>query len=345
MDRTHLCERCNLSSILRGPMFNRIPYMTIRKITSPYSYMTKIIIACIIILILVGQIIHRNNKDIPITEQSDLIVAPDGIQEGSTITATWIIQTDSNFPIHTHSLLLTNQSKIGLRSTTINLNNFLWEFEVQWTIHTINKWIPSIDINTLKNRTSEYIIKDNIYTYLKQQIIINLQNLVSIYSFSDANNIYIITDGLPIITIGYIDCKETTQQEQCEWYQSLINNSTTERFTSSLGITFYKVKEGVWTIFHNDEKIYILTSDSDDDIIDFSNTIDLIDGPYILEKYEKEIFASCVELDSISQISTEKSEQGVTISITGTNTKKETLGCTISIDLRNEMWITNVSLF
>lgn len=345
MDRTHLCERCNLSSILRGPMFTRIPYMTIRKITSPYSYMTKIIIACIVILILVGQVIHRNNKDIPITEQSNLIVASDGIQEGSTITATWIIQIDNNFPIHTHSLVLSNNSKIGLRSTTTNLNNFLGEFEVQWTIHSIDKWIPSIDVDTLKNRPSNYMVKDNIYTYLKQQIIINLQNIVSIYSFSDANNIYIITDWLPIITIGYIDCEENNKKEQCEWYQNLINNSNTERFTSQIGITFYKVKEWVWTIFHNDNKIYTLTSDADNDIIDFSNTIDLIDGPYILEKYQEEIFASCVELDSITQVSTEKLEGWVAINITGINRKKETLGCKISIDLRNDMWITNISLF
>ena len=95
--------------------------------------------ACIVILILVGQVIHRNNKDIPITEQSDLIVAPDGIQEGNIIAATGIIQIDNNFPIHTHSLLLSNQSKIGLRSTTINLNNFLGEFEAQGVIHTIKK--------------------------------------------------------------------------------------------------------------------------------------------------------------------------------------------------------------
>ncbi len=307
--------------------------------------MTKIIIACIVILILVGQVIHRNNKDIPITEQSDLIIAPDGIQEGSTITATGIIQIDNNFPIHTHSLVLSNQSKIGLRSTTINLNNFLGEFEIQGNIHTINKWMPSIDVNTLKNKPSSYIVRDNIYTYLKQQIIINLENLVSIYSFSDENNVYIITDGLPVITIWYIDCKENSKQKQCEWYQNLINNSDTERFISPIGITFYKVKEWVWTIFHNDNKIYTLTSDTDDDIIDFSSTIDLIDGPYILEKYQEEIFSSCAELDSVTQVATEKSEQWVTINITGTNTKKETLGCKISIDLRDDMWITNISLF
>lgn len=307
--------------------------------------MTKIIIACIVILILIGQVIHTSNKTIPITEQSDLIIASDGIKEGSTITATGTIQIDNNFPIHTHSLLLSNQSKIGLRSSTINLNNFLGDFEVQGTIHTINKWIPSIDINILKNRPSQYIVKDNIYTYLKQQIIINLQNLVSIYSFSDENNIYIVTDGLPIITIAYIDCKENTKQKQCESYQTLINNSATQRFTSPIGITFYKVKEGVWTIFHSDDKIYVFTGENDSDIIDFSNTIDLIDGPYILENFQEEIFASCAELENITQIKTEKTEQWVTIKIDWTNTKKETLGCKISIDLRNEMWITNISLF
>lgn len=307
--------------------------------------MTKIIIACIVILILIGQVIHRNNKNIPVTEQSDLIVTSNGIQKWSTITATGIIQVDNNFPIHTHSLLLSNQSKIGLRSTTINLNNFLGEFEIQWTIHTVEKGTPSVDVDMLKNRSSSYIIKDNIYTYLKQQIIINLQNLVSIYSFSDANNIYIITDGLPIVTIAYIDCKETAKQEQCESYQNLINNSSTQRFTAPTGITFYKVKEWVWTIFHNDNKIYILTSDTDDDIIDFSNTIDLLDWPYVLEKYQEEIFASCAELDNITQVTTEKSQQWVIIAITGTDRKKETLGCKISIDLRNELWVTNVSLF
>gem|GEM_PF-1959419 len=103
--------------------------------------------------------------------------------------------------------------------------------------------MPSIDISALKNSNARYIVKDNIYTYLKQQIIINLQNLLSIYSFSDANNIYIIADKLPIVTIAHIDCQETTNNQQCESYQSLINNSNTQRFISSIGITFYKVKE------------------------------------------------------------------------------------------------------
>jgi len=326
-------------------MFTHSQYMTIRKIASPYSYMTKIIIACIVILILVGQVVHKNNKNIPVTEQSKLILTSDGIQEWSTITATGIIQTDNNFPIHTHSLLLSDQSKIGLRSATINLNNFLGQFEIQWSIHTIEKWMPSIDISALKNSNARYIVKDNIYTYLKQQIIINLQNLLSIYSFSDANNIYIIADKLPIVTIAHIDCQETTNNQQCESYQSLINNSNTQRFISSIGITFYKVKEWVRTIFHNNNSIYILTGDTDDDIIDFSNTIDLLDWPYILEKYKEEIFASCEELENITQITSEGSAQWVDVSITGTDTKKETLGCKISIDLRNELWIVNVSLF
>gem|GEM_PF-5167752 len=55
--------------------------------------------------------------------------------------------------------------------------------------------------------------------------------------------------------------------------------------------------------------MYVLTSDNDDDIIDFSNIIDLIDGAYILEQYEKEIFTSCVELENITKITTKKSER------------------------------------
>jgi hypothetical protein len=68
-------------------MFIISPRMTIRKIQSPYSYMTKTIIIAIIAMVLIGHTIHRGNKKVVITDQSQSIQAPDGIQVDKTIQA------------------------------------------------------------------------------------------------------------------------------------------------------------------------------------------------------------------------------------------------------------------
>ena len=86
--------------------------------------MIKIIIFCSVILIGIGQIVHKNTDQSLLANTAAYISAPEGIAVGKTIQAQGIIEIDNDFPIRTHSLILPNQAKIGLRSSTINLNDF-----------------------------------------------------------------------------------------------------------------------------------------------------------------------------------------------------------------------------
>lgn len=296
----------------------------------------------IIIMLLIGQVIHRNNKEVIISDEDALIVAPNGMNEGAFIQASGYIQQDNNFPVHTHTLILENQAKIWLRSTSINLNNMTTIYEAWGTIHDTEKWRLSIDIQWLKNHENKQRIENNIYTYLQQKLIIDLSTLNNIHSTISNNTIKIIADSEPIITIIHYNCGQNKQL--CEDYENQIQNSETERFVSTLGHTFYKTEENNWILISQNNGIYLF-SWTDEDIIDFSGTIEIIDPAYIVKLYQSEIFASCNELENIQNASIKQEENTTILTAQWTNTKNETIGCTLSIDLWNNKWITNVSLF
>jgi len=300
--------------------------------------MTKTIIMAIIAMIVIGQIIHKGNKQVAITQENKAIQAPNGIQINSTIQAKGLIKQDNNFPIHTHSLVLENQAIIWLRSTKINLNNFLDDYDIFGVIHNINKWVPSVDVVWMRNNSKEIFIKDNIYTYINKKIVINLENLPTIYTYPNNNTISIISDKETILKIKHISCKK---EKDCLWYTQ---DSQTERFTSTIGHTFYKKEEWIWRLKHENKDIYVLEGD-DDDIIDFSSVIELLDSTYIVKKHQDDIFKICNELENIWKADIEIESKKVLLTTEWTNTKNETIRCKVSFDIRNDIWITNVSLF
>ena len=74
--------------------------------------MIKIIIFGGIILIGIGQVVHKNTDQSLLSNDRSYISAPEGIQIGKTIEAKGVIQIDNDFPIRTHSLILPNKAKI-----------------------------------------------------------------------------------------------------------------------------------------------------------------------------------------------------------------------------------------
>jgi hypothetical protein len=113
----------------------------------------------------------------------------------------------------------------------INLNNFLGNYEIAGTIHNINKGVPSIDVDRIRDPKQKILIQNNIYTYFSEQIIINLKTLPTIHSKIIDEVITIISDETPIITIQYMTCD---QNPNCSIYQDVINTSDIERFTSTI---------------------------------------------------------------------------------------------------------------
>ena len=343
MDRTHLCERCNLGSIPRGPMFIKKNSMTIRKIRSPYNYMSKIIILCIILLIGIGQFAHKNNNIV--LDTNNYIQAPEGIQEWKEIQTTGTIQPDNNFPLYTHSIILEDWSKIWLKSSTINLNIFSGIFNVIWTVSSIQKWLPIINVEYVRDMARKYIVENNVYTYIPEQIIINLDNLWTIYSFSETWNIYIISDNIPVITIRTFSCDSENPSTDCEWYRNNALRQQSDSFISDRWVSFYKIDDGKRIAFNEIKLGYIIEWDDDENIIDFSSTIQPINSAYIIRQYKNEIFSNCDEIEQINTASIQKNGDMLDITVQWIDNQRSNVWCNISIDLRDRKWITNVSIF
>lgn len=70
---------------------------------------------------------------------------------GATLTFSGVLEVDNNFPNYTHSIIVENGVKIGLKSTTINLNAYVdKQVELVGTVKKYFKITPVIEVTTLK---------------------------------------------------------------------------------------------------------------------------------------------------------------------------------------------------
>ncbi len=70
---------------------------------------------------------------------------------GATITFSGKIVVDNNFPNYTHSLMTSDGKKIGLKSSSINLNGYINKYiELVGRVKKYYKITPVLEVDTLK---------------------------------------------------------------------------------------------------------------------------------------------------------------------------------------------------
>ncbi len=191
----------------------------------------------------------------------------------------------------------------------------------------------------MRDPSRQLFIQDNIYTYFDELIVIDLENIPNIHSKHIDQKIIILSDNTPVISIKHIYC----QEKDCSNYKDIQEES--ERFTSDPWHTYYKKAIGQWIITHPNDRVYIIEGD-DEDVIIFSASIELLDGKYIIDRYAQEIFDACNELENIQEANiSQKTGNIITLTAQGTNQTNQSVWCEISVDMRNNIGIKNVSLF
>lgn len=70
---------------------------------------------------------------------------------GATLTFSGRLVSDNNFPNYTHSIMTQDGNKVGLKSTTINLNAYVdKKITLVGTVKKYFKITPVVEITTLK---------------------------------------------------------------------------------------------------------------------------------------------------------------------------------------------------
>ena len=120
--------------------------MVIRKLNKGKHSLKRLVFITILLAGVVFALIKISN--IPDQEEDLLENIPDlpNYTEWEHVVASWTLHLNNHFPYYTHILDVSETEKFWLKSSHINLNNYSGHIEVEWSISTIVKSLPVINL-------------------------------------------------------------------------------------------------------------------------------------------------------------------------------------------------------
>lgn len=201
-------------------------------------------------------------------------------ETGDEISLTGVIVDDGDLRFYTHTLTHPEYGVLWLKSRNINLSAHKWSVQLQWTINAEVDGMVVIDVTSvillpenatdaLDATTSEqYIRSAGIHfpvAFAMQYTITESSNNKIAFSDQQAN----------IHTIQYFTCKQDRSDKDCSYLASTFAQTASKVFTTTDGMTFYKMPEVDSWFTHNDGLLgYFFNETSEATMLTLSKQID-----------------------------------------------------------------------
>lgn len=296
-----------------------------------------LIIITIIILSFLIVVIILNKTDTK--QQSDHFI-------GEKISTIWIMSYDNNYPTNTHKLSNSTES-FWLKESSINLNNFLdTQIQIEWNISEITNKYPILVISNIKIPSYKLSISNNRFFYTDKLISFDFSNDTDVYSKKDLWWIVVYYQNEPILYVDTFICNKIIDVQNCDKIKESYIINPTETFQSALWYTFYRYKENSWITFNDDNLWYIFTANNDNDILNLSHSIYIVDSNFILNNKKDFILSGCSNSDTtmtkISQISKWILDDDlIKLNISWTSNSWQKISCKLNINIFDNREIKN----
>lgn len=312
-----------------------------RKVKKTILSITGIIVGAIILLKITNYIYVKI-----ITPET---VSTENIKIWNDISFIGKISNENKFPIYTHIITNTNDERLYLKSSSINLNQYNNnKIEIVGTIKDIYKGSPVLEVHTIKLAEQWVIIKNNIYFFAKDLLYIDFSNQNQLSAQRTNKEIIINYDNKKLFTIERFLCSRVLKNKSCTYLIEDYGQTQKENFDSYRGYTFYKHWSWLRTVFDGNMFGYIFKNVDDSMILDMSSMIRIIDKNFISNNKQDQIKQACTTKEwSISQItfSTIRHENDNQITlIVDWDIKKKVITCEVTFDMRNERKIQKVKI-
>ena len=268
---------------------------------------------------------------------------------GERISANWKIFYDNNYPTNTHKLVNSIES-FWLKDSKTNLNKFLdTDVIIEGNINEITEKYPILTISKLKIPSYKLSITDNKYFYTKDLISFDFEKDIDVYSKKVGGQIIIYYKDEPMLYVDTFVCSNVTEVQNCDKMKMNYIMDLAETFESTLWYTFYRNKENSWIAFNDDNIWYIFTANSDEDLLNLSHFIHIVDSKFLLVNKKELILSGCsneeINMTKISGI--EKwilDDNLIKVTVSGTDDKKNKISCKLNIDIFDNRNIVNSSI-
>lgn len=258
------------------------------------------------------------------------------------------LSVDNHFPLYTHKIVR-GTDVIGVKSTSINLNNYVWDIEIVGEIIDFEKWMPVVDVAIIKLAKPWLVIKGNSYLFIKDLILFDFTDQAQLSANKSGKNITIYFNKDSAFDVERFLCSKILQDKDCNSIIEGYLSSQKEFFNSDAGYTFYKHATKTRAVFDGNIFGYMFKNITDDTILDISDMVKIVNKDFIVENKGDLIKEKCANAeDSLNTI--EFSRVGfndpyfLMISVEGTTKNKKKFTCNITFDLRNE-WTPTETTF
>jgi len=265
------------------------------------------------------------------------------------ISTTGTISIDNNYPTNTHKLSNSIEN-FGLKESSINLNNFLdTQVQIDWNISEFTTKYPILLISKLKIPSYKLYIANNKFFYTDKLISFDFSKDIDVYSKKNAWWIVIYYQNEPILYVDTFICSNITETQNCEKMKQSYIMDLTETFQSTLWYTFYKNKENSWITFNDDNVWYIFRANSDEDMLNLSHLIYIVDSNFLVVNKSDFLLSWCstndIEMQKILEITKGILDDNlIQVSIIWRDKNKDKISCKLNIDIFNDWDIVNSTI-
>lgn len=324
--------------------------MVIRNLDRRKPSVKRLVFITILLAAVVFALIKIFN--LPWQEEDLLENIPDlpDYTEWEHVVSSWKLYLSNHFPYYTHVLDVSETEKFGLKSSHINLNDYSWSIEVEWSITTIVKSLPVIDLKILKLFDDNLIVKNNSYFFVDDLLYFDFADQNGFGVTKTWNTIEILFQDLLLITIERSVCNQVTDAKNCNHIAGVLKDKGVDRFTSYLNHDFYKYGTGgAWITFNKDIYSYIFTPINQETMLDISSITSILDSKYVMVKKQAIIAEKCqkdwekFDTTKIAEIHMSHANlQEINLILKWKTVENNTATCMLTFDLWQERATKNV---
>jgi hypothetical protein len=267
----------------------------------------------------------------------------------ASLTFSGKIVADNNFPNYTHSLTTNEWKKIGLKSSTINLNTYVdKKIELVGRVKKYFKITPIVELDTLKIPDQWLIISANRYFFVKERMYLDFSTQAQLSAIRSWNDIQISFNEGPIVSIERFVCSKILKTRDCSYLVANYIQTNKDNFDSYRWYTFYKHGTWFWTTFDDNLFGFLFKDISDDTILDISNMFRIVNKDFVVENKLNLIRSHCqndfAQLATLDQSWTMlyTDPYSITLGLQWLDKKNNPARCKITFDIRNDREVTDV---
>ncbi len=272
-----------------------------------------------------------------------------GFSLWQTISLEWIVSENWDFITHTHTITTLSSWIFGLKSKSVNLNQYLWNTVLEWIIDSESKWTYIIEVTKIvsyfpdDNQWTWEILSwdDSLWFYYPKAGIYFKDNFFDSYKIvsTGIDNKFVIQslDSNESLILDYFVCKAWDANHDCKQLSSTFSQSNEKKFTTQYWTTFYKLSEVTSWFFVNQNFFgYFIHNAKEQDVIAISDLIILPTKEYINENILSNLKNLCkqwnIVMTSIDKTATHFDGKNIVLSASGF-WDKGIAQCSLEIDL------------